>query len=375
MLRRSVVCILTAIAVTSWGNRLQASYTFAKIADTTGSQYSWLSVDGLNNLGTVVFSTQLGQNDYGVYVGNGSSLTQVVRTGDVFSGQRFEMVNRGAVDDLGRVAFTSFQSAPNWTGIRGVFLWNSGQLTQVASESTTEVAINNNSNVAYVGSAPSYSNLCFWDGGTTTTIVRGSDIHGSISFLTMNDTGSVAFSATSERLFTANGNSRTEIIGNSSAFSYLQGHDINNSGTVVFSGLLKAGGFALCEYLNGDTSTLVQTSTSDFTWIGSTAINNLGQIAFTATPNGGSKGIYAGIDPLRDKVVAVGESLDNRVIADIGFAQRLNDSGQLAFWAKFADGNQAIFLASPIPEPSAFVLLVAGAVGLLGYVWRQRCAL
>ena len=34
-------------------------------------------------------------------------------------------------------------------------------------------------------------------------------------------------------------------------------------------------------------------------------------------------------------------------------------------------GKWDAFLLTPIPEPSTFVLLAAGAVGLLGFAWRD----
>ncbi len=67
------------------------------------------------------------------------------------------------------------------------------------------------------------------------------------------------------------------------------------------------------------------------------------------------------------------EQLDRVVpILDAGIGGGINDKGQICGYGINPSGQQDAFLLSPTPEPSVFVLLVVGAVGLLGYVsWRR----
>ena len=41
-------------------------------------------------------------------------------------------------------------------------------------------------------------------------------------------------------------------------------------------------------------------------------------------------------------------------------------------WATARLADKHAFLLTPVPEPSTFVLLAAGTIGLLGYAWRWR---
>jgi probable HAF family extracellular repeat protein len=54
------------------------------------------------------------------------------------------------------------------------------------------------------------------------------------------------------------------------------------------------------------------------------------------------------------------------------YANAINDSGQIVGSMYNANGVEHAFLLTPIPEPSALVLLGIGAISLLGYAWRRQ---
>ena len=51
---------------------------------------------------------------------------------------------------------------------------------------------------------------------------------------------------------------------------------------------------------------------------------------------------------------------------------RLNDLGQIAIAATLTNGQQTLFVLTPIPEPSTYALMLAGLGTLAWIAWRQR---
>ena len=52
----------------------------------------------------------------------------------------------------------------------------------------------------------------------------------------------------------------------------------------------------------------------------------------------------------------------------------ISNAGYIVGWGINPDGSQHGFLLTPIPEPSTLVLFGIGAISLLAYAWRRRCA-
>jgi hypothetical protein len=80
------------------------------------------------------------------------------------------------------------------------------------------------------------------------------------------------------------------------------------------------------------------------------SINARGEVAFIAILDTGEVGIFTGPDPVADKVIASGDSLSGLLVTFVNaFSQSLNDHGQIAFVASFADGTSGIYVATPVP--------------------------
>src|SRR5262249_4310803 len=78
-------------------------------------------------------------------------------------------------------------------------------------------------------------------------------------------------------------------------------------------------------------------------------VNRAGLVAFSATPRGGRLGVYAGADPVADRIIALGDPLLGSVVAAFALNPvSVNEAGQLAVRVSLADGGQAIVRADPV---------------------------
>jgi len=84
------------------------------------------------------------------------------------------------------------------------------------------------------------------------------------------------------------------------------------------------------------------------------ALNNNGEVAFLADLDSGGSGIFVGPDPVADRVIGTGDTLDGSTVSNLRFCDEgLNDSGQLVFQATFNDPSVpegvrvAVFRATP----------------------------
>ena len=86
------------------------------------------------------------------------------------------------------------------------------------------------------------------------------------------------------------------------------------------------------------------------------ALNNNGEVAFFADLDSGGSGIFVGPDPVADRVIGTGDTLDGSTVTNLRFCDEgLNNSGQLAFQATLNDPSVpegvrvAIYRATPTP--------------------------
>ena len=140
---------------------------------------------------------------------------------------------------------------------------------------------------------------------------------------------------------------------------------INSSGQVVGSAFNGVQTHAFL-YSDGTTFDLGVLSGGDFS--AASAINDAGQVvgyAYTTTRPESYAFLYEN---------GVMTNLDDLIDPGLGWtlfdATAINNSGCIV-GAGYHDGTEHAVLLTPTPEPSTFVLLGVGAIGLLGYRWRR----
>jgi hypothetical protein len=368
---RRISCAALALALClSATARGQTTYTFTRIADNTGS-LTGLGTPSINNAGTVAFQaveapTPQNNGPEGVFTGSGGPVTTVADslTGpfgffspevsindegevafgatspDLSTNTLFKAGHRGlttiattgkgpndfeffffpSINEKGEVAFTGFMNG----GGAGSFKGSGGPLTTIVASNSTfflNSAINNGSVVAVPFSTDQNAGIFSGKGGPVTTLIDDTGPPGNFGTFT----------------------SPVAVVGESAA--------INNAGAVAFLGFSGTGGSAIFKLDHGALRTIAETTTGSFIDLGSEpALNDRGEVAFLGTLPGGAQGIFTGPDPVRDKVIQVGDALDGSTVSDLSFAiahTGLNNRCEIAFVATLSDGRQGIFVAKP----------------------------
>lgn len=179
----------------------------------------------------------------------------------------------------------------------------------------------------------------------------------------LNDRGEVAFLARMDSgvggLFISDGSRLTQVADDSGILTGIYGFSdpaLNNRGEVAFSAGTNpdpgdnggSTGSGIFLWRNGVLNTVLQGTLAEYFTLRQPSLNNLGQIAFVVEPTFADQILVTGPDLVRDRVIGRGDRVGGRLVKGVLFGREgLNDAGQLAFTAIFADGSSQGFLATP----------------------------
>jgi hypothetical protein len=122
---------------------------------------------------------------------------------------------------------------------------------------------------------------------------------------------------------------------------------VNDEETAVFGAALTAGGSGIFAATDGGVTSLIDAN-APFESFRGVLINRAGLVAFTAVPRGGRLGVFAGADPIADRIVCLGDPLFGSTVT--GFALNpvsVNEAAQLAIRVRLADDRQAVVRVDP----------------------------
>lgn len=386
-----------------------ANFTFTQISNVDpNSGYNSFALTSINDAGTVTFE---GFSDpyappSAILSGNGGNATPVTEI-------NFDVAYQPSINNSGTTSFVGVSGVnPDFTPVyTSVYTSYNGQLTSLVDNSSVFssfglTSINNRGDVAFFANLDSGETGIFASyGGTITAIAQSSDDfsnfypglagsalgrgdgpYGILSSTSINDFGTVAFSANldtgSKGIFIGNQEGTKTIASIGSEFNTFGSANINNAGTVAFlagldadsNGQLESSG--IYTYKNGEVTALFDTDNGIFSSFGSdAALNDKGMVAFLGTLNTGETGIFTGLDSTAGKVIAIGDELLGSTVTNLSMYQGgLNNEGQLAFKALLADGRETIVRAQPVPEPTDGIVsvLALAILFMLGWRWRNR---
>ncbi len=349
---------------------MAGSFTFTKIADNQGEFTSIGSSGAINDNGTVAFVATLKDSSKTLYTSDGVSNTEIANLNRLLSPFISDINNNGTVAII-------TTSPPPTTAVAGLsitkelFVARGGSLTNLggtfmdrfSNGRLLDFALNQQDELAYLKFYSSrgsdiYSLVLNTANQPNVPIAFASNRGGSsdaqvdtldsINFFDINNQGEVIFAATNKQsppitaIFSVNGGEPTRIVETDA--SALR---VNDKGNIL---LLSKDAIRLFDRSTSTLRTIADTSSGSFKTFNSYfAINNNDSVAFTATLNGGESGIFTGADPVADKVIATGDSLEGSTVTGFYFQlNNLNNLGQIAFYVRLANGEQAIYRADPV---------------------------
>jgi hypothetical protein len=122
---------------------------------------------------------------------------------------------------------------------------------------------------------------------------------------------------------------------------------MNDRGVVAFAGKRRSGAWGI--FTAGPTGlACVVDAEAGFESFRGVLVNNTGPVAFYGVPAGGHLGIYTGPDPLRHRLLGLGDTLSDATVVDFALNPvSINEPGQLAIRVALDDGRRFILRADP----------------------------
>ena len=344
-------------------------------------------VASINEHGTVAFQAGLENDASGIFCGDGRTVTTLIDTRD---GVVRHIFSHPAIDRRGAVSF--YAELPS--GQQGVFLLDQGQLrilsagvgagdgsgVVAAAAGTALTAVgplgptmNDAGQVAFRADNSAGCAGVYLGRATACATVALSDerfvaFHG---LPVVNRSGQVVFRAdrspTVQGIYVATNDSIRTVVETGEQFVELAPFPMmNDAGAVLFGAIRPDGGAGIFMAENGFPvdggpvryRTLADTA-AGFQSVRGALINRQGMVVYYATPVDGTLGIYFGPDPLRHRLLSIGDTLGDTLGAtpDTLFGARIegfalnpvsvNESGQVAIRLALDDGRQLIVRADP----------------------------
>ena len=372
----AAVAILTAQAPPA----LAQEYSFTKLADSTEDNFEPFSFGcaSINAGGDVAFRAgRLAADGFnttpGIYRVNAvdGSITTIAE-----DSKRFNFIGRNpSMNDLGQVSFAARIDGGKKADTESILRGSGKKLTTIASTADEfnffgfDTSISDSGEVAFKAELDEEFNfdegLFSGSGRGTTThyLASTSQFDGDDSRPSINNLGDIAFAESidfDDGIFA----------GQEGVFRTIEAPDpdvsvqeptYNDGGTAAYerSFFDEANQEFVSEIVKNDGAqrTTVADTRGAFGSFGfrPPAINSAGDVAFAATLDDFvTQGIFTGSDPVTDRVIATGDTLDGRTVQGLTFCEEgLNDSGQLGFIAMLEDVDapngfrMAVFRATP----------------------------
>jgi hypothetical protein len=368
-------------------------YTFTKVAYSVEDGFDPFSFGcaAINTRGDIAFKAGRLAPDgfntiHGIYRANADgTLTTIAE-----DPKRFQTIGfNPSINDLGQVSFAARLDGGKKDDTEAILRGEGKKLTTIASTADEfaffgfDTSINNSGEVAFkaeldeeFGSVEGLFSGSGGKSGVTTHYLNSNDVSldgeparfgGDDSRPSINSTGDIAFLESIQPNF-----DRGIFVGREGEFTQLVPPDpdvsvqepvLNDAGTVAFQRSFTDE--ATQEFVEqivkidpDGALTVIADTRDEFAFFGfrPPSINNDGEVAFHATLDDGTSGIFVGSDPISDRVIATGDTLDGSTVQSITFCEEgLSDSGELAFVATLEDPDapegflMAVFRTTPVP--------------------------
>ena len=400
-MRTVIIALLLSIGF--FNEPATAGFLFTKVIDLNSSSVPYNNIDfrpQINNNNQIAFQINAASGGINggiigasqIYRWQAGASTLITSTGSVIPGRgTINSLSGVALSDSGSVAFrTSYN-----VGGGSVMLASTAGLQEVFSDSNTLNVVRVNAGDRVLSSLQSspggtISVQSQTVGGSATTHASNDGSGTFSSYVTggapspdINDAGNVALrgilrSTSQDGIYVVNGSGTQSVANVSNGFAFFGNNvDINNDGNVAFLARTTtdpAGRLSVYTGTPGQSATLIA-SQANFTSIADNgpAINDVGMVLFQATFNG-SEAIFSGGNPLTDRVVGVGDTLDGGIVKSIFFGRgMLNNDGNIVFYSLLDSNNDgvadrtSVFFGSvtAVPEPTALGFVVCAAAGIL----------
>ena len=351
------------------------SFDISKAIVDTNEDFVTLSAPSINDSGKITVFGTSDDGDRGIFAVENHTIAPIVRDSEL-DGEFASLSEDFSFNNNGTLVYSveSLDPSSNF-GTIDLILNQNGSITEIDSltrdrrlfQKYNNFAVNNNDVVVantFTGAMRvSFRKLdLFFPDGTSEQIARGGAIVGDpldfdrLGIEDLNNQNTVAYTATlfeedDTSIYTTDGRViplTTARLGEGP----IDGSDqkdivINDSGTIFVNIEQPTGEEELLQSSTGDRLTSLVDTEGLFDSFDEIALNNEGQIAFSAVLDDGTEGIFVGVNPNEDSLIAVGDSLSGSEVVDLKFdSEGLNNSGTLSFQAELSNGTVGIYQAN-----------------------------